>query len=55
MIDCMIVNAVSSVISVELQQQVHLHMLIWSCLTITLQNILSSPLAAYPHNHRRNN
>ena len=51
LIDCMVFNS----ISVILPRPVHLSMLSWSSLTSTPQNILSKPLAAFPHNHCQNN
>ena len=37
------------------RRPVHLSMLSWSSLARTLHNILSKPLAAFQHNHCRNN
>ena len=53
--DCMIFSTVFNIILVISQLPVHLTMLTWSLLTSAKHNILSKPLAAFPHNHCRNN
>ena len=55
LIDCMVFNTVYNSISVILQRPVHLSILSWVVLTITPHNVLSKALAAFPHNHCRNN
>ena len=49
--DCMVFNTIFSSISVTSRQPVHLSMLSWSFFSHTLRNILSKPLAAFPHAH----
>ena len=49
LIDCMVYKVVLNRISVISQQQVHLSMLSWS--SFNQYNILSNPMAAFPHNH----
>ena len=52
----MVFSVVFNIISVISQWTVHLSMLSWSSLlTTTLHNILSKPLAAFPHNNCWNN
>ena len=55
LIDCMVFNTVYNSISVILQRPVHLSIFSWVVLTITPHNVLSKALAAFPHNHCRNN
>ena len=53
LIDCMVFNAVSNSILVILRRPLHLSMLSWN--SFNRYNILSKPLAAFHHNHCRNN
>ena len=54
--DCMVFYAVSNSISVISRRPVHQSMLSLSLrVTSTPHNILSKPMAAFPHNHCRNN
>ena len=55
MIDCMVFNDVFNSISVISRQPVHLSMLSLSYLNQYSAHIPSKPLAAFPHNHCRNN
>ena len=55
LINCMVFNAVFNSTSVLLRRPVHLSMLPGILVTSTPHNTLSKPLAAFQHNHCRNN